>query len=425
MMIKIAVLAIALANPITAQDGIRILRVPDGVRLPAAHGTNLLLEVEFVTGADGIWIATSDTATDSLPLVPAGANRYQINLADPRLAAVLPAGIDHGELFVFAKKGPTLARSTAIAWSRAAGEDQALRCLVRTAGAETTTLAPGHRCWIDLGKLTALQVQGAGERQSAAVARVGPLDLPLRRDADKQIWTLTNDEALRRIASETDHFEIEVQQGSTSCLFAFDLVPQRLRLPDDGGRLVVQQRRRTTLPGTDGWLRVHLEDITGGTVLLDLTTATGQSLVRSRLVRERDFVEFSLGEQKCVLVVESLVNLLVGDDHAELLVRPAAGFAPDEIGLLVAAVAASQDTFVREGKDYTGRLAAQFLTAKLANHRDRAPTVDEFVATFASRSSRNGDPYQVRRADGTTVTMRAWLEAARKDLHADRPKESK
>lgn len=413
-----AFFVLTLAGLVPAQGGIRIVRIPDAVRLPAAPGTNLLLEVEltFAPQAGGVWIATAATDTDTVPLVPAGAQHHQVNLATPRLAAQLPAGVDHGELFVFARDGRTLHRSAAIAWTRGPSPSGGPHCLVRSDGAETVTLAPGQRSWIDLGTLTAIEIQGAGARQDTAVAHVGQTDLPLRRDAGRQVWCLTNDEPLRRCAVEEQRLEIEVQQGSVSHIFAFDLVPQRLRLPDGEAHVVVQQRRRGILPGTHDWVRVHLDDITGGSVLLTLTTATGQPLAPPRLLRERDFVPFRLGDQECVLVVASLVNQLIGEDHADLLVRPAAGFRPDVIGLLVAAVAASKDTFVRDGEEFSGELAAQFLTAKLANHRGPPPGVDEFVATFASQSSRTGTPYQVRRADGNTLTMRAWLEAARKEL---------
>ena len=117
-------------------------------------------------------------------------------------------------------------------------------------------------------------------------------------------------------------------------------------------------------------------------------------------------------------MIEKLVNLLIGDDHAELRVERAAGFQQDAIALLIRAVGASEDVFVREGKDYAGDLAMQLLIAKLGSHRGKAPTVDEFVDTIASQSSKTGEPYRVRRKDGTTVTMREWLLQARRELEA-------
>jgi hypothetical protein len=131
---------------------------------------------------------------------------------------------------------------------------------------------------------------------------------------------------------------------------------------------------------------------------------------------ERDFVELTLADGRYVLVVDKLVNLLVGDDRAELRIRPQQGFVPDRIGQLIRATGNSEDTFVREGKDYTGAEAMQLLVAKLHSHRGPAVTLDEFVDQLASRSSKTGQQYEVRRRDGGTVTMQQWLRAKLREI---------
>jgi hypothetical protein len=180
----------------------------------------------------------------------------------------------------------------------------------------------------------------------------------------------------------------------------------------------VQQRATVAIPGSNGWLRVHIDDITMGATLLDVVTADGRTLVLQQTVSERDVVEFALAGERCALVVDRLVNRLVGEDHAELRVAPAANLKPDRIAQLVRAVRESKDTFVRDGKDWPGTAAAQLLVAKVSSPAGRAATLDEFIDTLGSRSSTTGEPYQVRRQDGTTVTMQQWLRAALSEIEA-------
>lgn len=412
-----------LAAWMPAQVDVRLAKVPDLVRLPAAAGSNLLLEVECSAAPAAIWLATDAESRDRVPLQPAGNLRFQGNLADPRIAALLPAGRDHGELFVFAQIGAATTRSTAIGWARGTAEETVARCLLRHRGGTTTTLQPDQRTWLDPRTLEALELQGAGARQATAVARLDDGEVPLVRRGDQGLWVLANDGALRERLLAAARLEVEFRRGAQSTLFDFDLVPDRLALPDGQATFVVQQRGKAPVPGSRNWLTVRIDDITMGRVLLDVTDGNGAIVVAQRLVNERDFVELPLAGERCVLVVDKLVNLLIGDDHAEFTVRPAAGFQPDRIGLLLRAVAASPDTFLREGAEHTGPVAAQFLLARLGGPVGRAVTVDEFVDRIASRSSRTGEPYHVRATDGTVTTMQQWLRTELQRLDAQ-PKQA-
>ena len=401
-----------------AQDGIRIVKVPDVVRLPAAQGSNLMLEVEVDGTATEVWIASDLQSRDRVALSPAGDRRYQQNLADPRIAAMLPAGRDGGELTVFAKVGATTARSAAITWSRSTEQDGKVRCLVRGTNGTTTIVEPGTSAWLDPSAIDRIELQGAGARQSAAVARVGEIELPLVRRAEQGTWVLEGGPALRERLQDETAIEVEARLGAGSAVFAFAVVPGRLPLRDGHLQFVVQQRKSAGMPGSNGWLVVRIDDITMGGVLLDIATADGKVVAPQQIVHERESVEFALADERYVLILEKLVNLLIGDDHAELRVERAAGFQPDPIARLICAVGASEDTFVREGKDYTGAMAMQFLVAKLGSHRGPVLTIDEFVDTIASKSSKTGEPYQVRKKNGTTATMQEWLQAAQREIEA-------
>jgi len=406
-----------LATPLAAQAGLRIVQVPEQVRLPAP-GANLLLEVRVGAAPDAIWLAVDKAAQDRVPLVAVGDGHYQLNLGAPAVADLLPSGRDTGDLFVFAQLGTQRLQSPAIAWSRAVPAARRLRCIVRTKDAVAHRAAPDSTTWIDLPALERLEVEGIAERQSTAVARLAELDVPLVRQEATGTWTLDPTPSLReRLAASAD-FEIELRVGAATESFRFRCVPAQLDLPDGDAEFVVRQRKRALVPGSRGWLEVRLDDITGGQVLFELVTARGTTVVPAKFVHERDHVEFSLGDHHYVVVVRKLVNILIGDDHAEFVVQPAAAFQPDRIGLLLTAVQQSQDIFLREGREYTGAEATKFLVAKLAAQRATNPTVDDFVDRLASQSSRTGDPYQVRRHDGETVTMRDWLRAELQRLDA-------
>ena len=419
-----ATLALAVLSSVVttlcAQGGIRLVAVPSPLVLPAP-GATLLLDVEVVADSppDEVWLATDAAAVDRVPLTPSGKDRFQRNLADAVVANLLPAGRDQGSFFVFVRRGKLVTQSAAIGWTRATAGDAKLRCVVRSRGAATRTVATDKPSWLDVEAFERIELQGAASRQSTAVARIDDVELPLVRRADDGLWVLDADARLRERMHAAVAFEIEVRQGGTSTLFAFQCVPAVLRVEPEKTVFDVPQRRRAVVPGSNGWLEVRIDDITMGRVQFELVDAEGAPIVASRPVRERDRVDFALAKQRYVLVVKRLVNSLVGEDHAEFAIEPAEGLQPDLIGELLRAVEASEDTFLREGKEYAGVLAAQFLLGKVRT-QEREPTVDAFIDELASKSSRTGEAYRVRRKDGTEITMREWLVAERKKLESAR-----
>ena len=172
------------------------------------------------------------------------------------------------------------------------------------------------------------------------------------------------------------------------------------------------------LPGTRCYdhVKVQLGDITAGQVMVTVETDEGKTLLArtSMRVGERRTIEF--GEKHYVLTLRRLVNLLIGDDWAELEVSRVSVSEQDKIDALLAHVAASKDTFIREGVEYTGAEAADHLRKKYASGGQKIETLDEFIDKIASRSSLTGKPYQVKRADGKVVEAAKWLRDAAKEL---------
>jgi hypothetical protein len=180
-----------------AQNGVRLVQVPPTVSLPAAPGANLLLEVEVAADVTAVWLATDLASRDRVPLQAVGERRWQLNLADARVAPILPAGRDGGELFVFAEARGAAKPSAPVAWSRATSGDGRVRCLVRSRSGLAAFVDGGASAWLDAASLERIELQGAGGRQTAAVARLGTFELPLLRRAGSDIWVLDGGAAFR------------------------------------------------------------------------------------------------------------------------------------------------------------------------------------------------------------------------------------
>lgn len=94
---------------------------------------------------------------------------------------------------------------------------------------------------------------------------------------------------------------------------------------------------------------------------------------------------------------------------------PAAVSEADKIERLLAALEASDATFIRNGAEHSGKQAAEHLRLKLRHAGSRVETASDFIEHLASKSSLSGKPYQVRTGDGKVVDARAWFEERLKE----------
>ena len=101
-----------------------------------------------------------------------------------------------------------------------------------------------------------------------------------------------------------------------------------------------------------------------------------------------------------------------------LLVLVAAGLAaepPSETQKIEALIERIESlegaVFMRNGREYTGEEAAEHLRFKWSYARGRVKTARQFIENIASRSSRSGEAYMIRFADGRQVTSEAYLAA--------------
>jgi hypothetical protein len=81
-----------------------------------------------------------------------------------------------------------------------------------------------------------------------------------------------------------------------------------------------------------------------------------------------------------------------------------------KIDYLIAAIETLPNAqFIRNGTAYDGKGAADHLRLKLQNAGSRVATAEDFIRLCASVSSMSGLPYQIRFADGHTVTSETFL----------------
>lgn len=266
----------------------------------------------------------------------------------------------------------------------------------------------GSTSWIDPARTERLLLPLTAGATAELVA--GDVRLPFVAAAAGQDLVLGFDAGVRaRLAVQRGGY-VDWRHGGKHDRFVLHFVPPRPEAKGDERNLVCVQRRSEVVPGTRGWLRVRLGDITMGQVLLTVLDAEGSVVVPTRPVWERDGVVVPLAEQDLVLRVDRLVNLLIGDDRAEFTVLPRPEFVPDRVTALVDRIEAADGVvFVREGEEWSPRDAAAFLRIRVATWRGAQRTPERFF-DVACVSSITGEAYGVRLPDGTELTLREWLE---------------
>lgn len=295
----------------------------------------------------------------------------------------------------------------------------ALPCAQITAHAYTADdrirLARGT--WLAPELIERIELSGA---EDDVEAWAGAHAWPLVKDAHKSVLVLVVSDKVRQAWRENGTLLLGyATQRTSGGELGLRASPRKLTLPATGAAFTLVQRRSIEVPGTDGYLRVAIGDITDAQTLLTVAGADGRSFVASQSVRTGAAIEFDLGEERYVLVVKRLRNLLIGDDYADFALVPAARFRADRVEDLLQKIAASAVTFVREGKDYTGAEAAEHLRQKLAA-RGGVTTLEDFIVEIASRSSTSGNPYEIRGVDGTTQPAQTWLRQQAAELERRR-----
>ena len=112
----------------------------------------------------------------------------------------------------------------------------------------------------------------------------------------------------------------------------------------------------------------------------------------------------------------ALLSLALGTAYAQDPAEAA------KIRQLIAAVETLEGAqFIRNGRVYDAKAAADHLRLKLKTAGNRVKTADDFIRLCGSRSSLSGEKYRIRFADGTTVDSEVFFRTRLKTLPADKP----
>jgi len=89
-----------------------------------------------------------------------------------------------------------------------------------------------------------------------------------------------------------------------------------LALPRDPLQLTIVQRQTKAIQGSDETIAVHVGDVTGGQVLVEVLPPSGPTLVDTISMKPGDVVKFQVAEKVYHLTLVELQNFLFGDDVA-------------------------------------------------------------------------------------------------------------
>lgn len=93
-----------------------------------------------------------------------------------------------------------------------------------------------------------------------------------------------------------------------------------------------------------------------------------------------------------------------------------------KIRYLIASVEALEGAkFIRNGREYDARSAANHLRLKLKNAGDRVRTAEDFIKFCGSKSSMSGEPYLIRLTGGTIVKTEVFFRKKLMAFAKDRP----
>ena len=424
--------------------------VPDDLVFPLPAGKNAVLTATLAGGkAKSVWLAAGRDSPGRFLLAGIGAGKYQANLADPMVAALARSAGEGGALRVFAEAedGRTV-ESIAIRYGLAKEREAPLRihvvakgkrkalalrrldtlafALDREArgekldawelrfGVESKTEDPGPDGWHRPKDVEAIEVRCSSRRPAEADA--GDLMATLEAGREPDLQVLKFDDALREAWGRSGTLTLSCPVGERDVAIPLRAVPTVLDPAGMATGVKVHQRSSADVPGSRGYLRVRIDDISGPRVPLSLTNAEGKTLLDETLLVQGDEVRFDLGEHDYKLVVERLVNELIGNDYIRLVVRETTAedvahvsSARERIDALIRAVEASDAVFVREGKEYSGKEAGSHIRAKYESVQAVVRTVDDFIDRVAGASWTSGQEYRVKRADGGETGAKTWL----------------
>jgi hypothetical protein len=449
--------SVALASVLLASAGwagepeptLGLSGVPDELVFPLPAGRNAVVTATAEgRNARLMWLATSRDSAGRFLLTRVGDGRYQANLADPVVAALARSAGEAGTLRVFAEcDDGRILESIAIRYGLAKEAEPPLRLHVIAKGKrkalslrrvdalaalldreargervegwerwslESGTEEPGPDGWLRPADVEAIEVRCGARRPVEAQA--GDVEVRLDATDAPDVHVLKLDGALRGAWERDGVLTLLCPVGARDVPIALRAVPTALDPKGAATGVRIRQRTSAEVPGSRGYLRIRIDDISGPRVPLTLATADGSTLVDDAILVEGDEARFDLGDRHYKLVVERVVNELIGEDHARLVVREVAhdeqarlATMRERIEALIRAMETSDAVFVRGGKEYSGKEAAEHIRGKYEAARKIVKSVDEFIDRVAGASWTTGEEYRVRPPGGEETGAKSWL----------------
>ena len=287
-----------------------------------------------------------------------------------------------------------------------------------------------HGVWLDLNELEAIKARVKWAEKKIAHGRSIGEARKARHGGKVSAYLLGPlaflswiGSAMRLPSSARIAFLVLTSLPATACYqrsASAPVQPEVLELENLPVELTVQQRSTTVVPGTDGALRLTIDDITDDQVMASLIGESGAPLLGPVSLGVGASERFVLGEIVYVLTLEELDQAWVGGDHATFSVSSIgpAGSVPkvsalsetEKIEQLIAHIGSREGAiFIRNEKEHTAAEAAEHLRSKWKAAGGRVSTAREFVERVATKSSLSGEPYLIRMRDGSEVFSGQYL----------------
>jgi len=417
MMACLCFLAFAVALPASGDDvTIRLKGVPERLVYPLPRGTNRVLSAVVKGGAvESVWLAGSSDARARILLGKVDEGEYQINLADPEVEGLLRTAVKTGQFQVFAltRSGKVVA-SLPVRYTVSTGGDVAYTLEIREEGrVHGIRLSSRKKQWFRVGQVLSIDMNIQGDVfRCHARGQVGGADrFPFQRVCGLDILTLKLTPEIRkkwrRRGLLTLVFGIHGEKPRTLTLVA---APEALIFKGKAASFPVVQRRAEDIPGSRGFLKVHIGDITAGQTFVKIR-AGGRPLVSPATLREGDRLSFSLGSRTYTLQLLEMVNFLIGDDYCVFLVTGKLLPGVRKIETLLHAVRHARVKFRRGETVITPRQMEARLRKALAARPKDVNTLEAFLALAGEEAKTGGGVGEivVKSSGDRTEGLDAWM----------------
>jgi len=299
--------------------------LPSRLVLPFAEGTNRILTARVKGGsAAQVWLARKADDKGRVALDAVDTNRFQVNLADPDIYELLLAKKGKRKFRIFARAaGGKAYSSVAVLYSlrEASAWDYRL-WVVGKSGKQRVSRYHGS-AWFAPDEVRALECKvSRGEGEAAVSAAAGAQKFAFSRDG--AAFKLKITAPLRRAWAASGTLKVRFgPAGEPLRTVIMRAIPGALDLAGGKGKVTVNQRRSADLPGSGGYLRIYIGDISAGQVRVEVSEGhSGAVVVKPTHLQQGGRLRVKLGKRSYTLTLASLVNLLVGTDYAVFEVTP-------------------------------------------------------------------------------------------------------